>query len=245
MLLKEQRPWYVFKLRKLILYRLYLLRFLPPHCLSCGYRHHPRNECIHVLQHHLHALLWPVRPPATFDPVTPGSLSLQSVYNSTQAEALSGLLKRCLVRYNEEKEREEPLGLVNVHNSCTGTKVNWSSHINTHSCRFGGGDLLDEGDSVLVQVYWSLQHDSLLFEDFFRLRLWREHMVSSDKMHSVVCDCVCLHAQDSLLLSLDPFVWNQKVTSLHLRETCQDTHKSAINILKQWNNICMWITDFI
>lgn len=27
-------------------------------------------------------------------------------------------------------------------------------------------------------------------------------MVSSDKMHSVVCDCVCLHAQDSLLVSL-------------------------------------------
>ncbi len=35
-------------------------------------------------------------------------------------------------------------------------------------------------------------------------------MVSSDKMHSVVCDCVCLHAQDSLLLSLDPFCMESK-----------------------------------
>lgn len=57
------------------------------------------------------------------------------------------------MRYTERKKRkrEKPLGLVNVNISCTGMKVNLSSHINTHSCSFGGGDLLDEGDSVFYR----------------------------------------------------------------------------------------------
>ncbi len=146
---------------------------------------------------------------------------------------------------HEEKEREEPLGLVNVHNSCTGTKVNWSSHINTHSCRFGGGDLLDEGDSVLYRF------TDLYSTTLFSLRtfsgwdcgesIWFHQIKCTVLSATVYVYMLKTHFYFHWIL----FVWNQKVTSLHLRETCQDTHKSAINILKQWNNICMWITDFI
>lgn len=52
-------------------------------------------------------------------------------------------------------------------------------------------------------------------------------MVSSDKMHSVVCDCVCLHAQeDSLLVSLlDPFCMESNGSFVPSEGNLSVTHK--------------------
>lgn len=51
-------------------------------------------------------------------------------------------------------------------------------------------------------------------------------MVSSDKMYIVVCDCVCLHAEDSLLAALlDPFCMESNGNFVPSEGNLSITHK--------------------